>query len=496
MAPRDAGGAEGAEGGGEDAQVMVSFRAAAGMPAALRVAETAFALPASLTRFGLSEVVNHLLSLPRPVPFDFLVQGAFVRGSLSKVLQGLAIGQERTVEVEYVTMLPKPDPSPGVPHDDWVAGVDARAGGAAASCSYDGAVRLVKLRGEPRESSRGAGAAAAAAAQGRVSEEVVATFTGPRTPLSSVALLRSSADEAYAAVAGGKDGRIYGWGLVPEAGGPEGGAWWARPASSGRPHVAFTGVQDGDQCLAAAPPGEEVFASGAADGLVRLWAAPPADFVPDEVDGEEEEGGGRGGGRGKAKRRKVASASAARDTKVVECIATLRKHGQTVTGVCWPAASALYSVALDGVVRKWDAEAQAAASEVAASRALSCVDSASAPGASPDLLAAGSTDGHVRVFDLRAGESTDRGSLLASSLASHAQHVRSIAFCRGRGELLASASYDGTVKVWDLRARVPLHTLTGHEGKVLSVDWVGDTTDLVSGGADKKLLHWQVAPSE
>jgi len=96
----------------------------------------------------------------------------------------------------------------------------------------------------------------------------------------------------------------------------------------------------------------------------------------------------------------------------------------------------------------------------------------------------------VRVFDLRAGESTDRGSLLASSLSSHSQHVRSISFCRSRGELLASASYDGTIKVWDLRARVPLYTLTGHEGKVLSVDWVGATTSLVSGGADKKLLHW------
>lgn len=52
----------------------------------LRVSSAPLVVPARLSRQGLSEVVNHLLGVSKPRPFDFLVVGTLLRSSLSKAL--------------------------------------------------------------------------------------------------------------------------------------------------------------------------------------------------------------------------------------------------------------------------------------------------------------------------------------------------------------------------------------------------------------------------
>jgi WD40 repeat protein len=63
----------------------------------------------------------------------------------------------------------------------------------------------------------------------------------------------------------------------------------------------------------------------------------------------------------------------------------------------------------------------------------------------------------------------------------------------------ASASYDGKVKLWDLRSSIPLHTISAHSDKALSVAFhpnaAGVSTCLVSGGADKQLQVHNIATS-
>ena len=43
-----------------------------------------FMVPASWQRFQLSQLINTALSLPRVVPFDFLIGGTLLRGTLSE----------------------------------------------------------------------------------------------------------------------------------------------------------------------------------------------------------------------------------------------------------------------------------------------------------------------------------------------------------------------------------------------------------------------------
>lgn len=59
------------------------------------VSDEPLELPAKLTRYGLSELVNHLLQQAPPVPFDFLADGELLRTSLRKFMQLRALSGVR-----------------------------------------------------------------------------------------------------------------------------------------------------------------------------------------------------------------------------------------------------------------------------------------------------------------------------------------------------------------------------------------------------------------
>lgn len=51
-----------------------------------------FMIPASWRRYQLSQLINTALSLPRIVPFDFLIRGVLLGGSLSEAANGEVSG--------------------------------------------------------------------------------------------------------------------------------------------------------------------------------------------------------------------------------------------------------------------------------------------------------------------------------------------------------------------------------------------------------------------
>ena len=99
-------------------------------------------MPGALTRYGLSEVVNHLLALDPPKPFDFLVDGELVRTSLRKLLLRKAISAEKTLDVEYIPAVGPPAETSVGKHEDWISAVDGGFAGAIATGCYDGTVGL------------------------------------------------------------------------------------------------------------------------------------------------------------------------------------------------------------------------------------------------------------------------------------------------------------------------------------------------------------------
>jgi hypothetical protein len=72
----------------EDLQIQVRFRSRLSHYA---ITDSIIAIPAGLYRFGLSGIINHLLATTKPIPFDFLIDGQFLRTNVAQFMQAHSI---------------------------------------------------------------------------------------------------------------------------------------------------------------------------------------------------------------------------------------------------------------------------------------------------------------------------------------------------------------------------------------------------------------------
>ncbi|KXZ49330.1 hypothetical protein GPECTOR_22g924 [Gonium pectorale] len=116
------------------------------------------------------------------------------------------------------------------------------------------------------------------------------------------------------------------------------------------------------------------------------------------------------------------------------------------------------------------------------------------------LLAAGSDDADVYVYELREGRGTATfGSgeaanvenwRLKSRLRGHGMNVGDVAWAPD-SRRLATASVDNKVKVWDALSGHCIRTLDGHEGHVKGVAWDPFDFFLASQG-DREVIVWRL----
>jgi WD40 repeat protein/serine/threonine protein kinase/Flp pilus assembly protein TadD len=106
---------------------------------------------------------------------------------------------------------------------------------------------------------------------------------------------------------------------------------------------------------------------------------------------------------------------------------------------------------------------------------------------SPDgsLLASGSVDGIVRIWDVAARQ-------LRAALRGHPAAVWSVAFFPD-GQTLASGSEDGTIKLWDIPTGQERITLTGHPSAVFAVGVAPDGDLLATGSLDGTVRLWRAS---
>jgi WD40 repeat protein len=108
--------------------------------------------------------------------------------------------------------------------------------------------------------------------------------------------------------------------------------------------------------------------------------------------------------------------------------------------------SSALSTHTDNAVRRWDEDFIFHVHSGHLRRVSSVALSASG-----DLLASGSDDGTVKLWDTRSGR-------LLYSLEGHGGMVNSVALSAS-GDLLATGFHDGTVKLWDARSGRVLYCL-------------------------------------
>ena len=109
---------------------------------------------------------------------------------------------------------------------------------------------------------------------------------------------------------------------------------------------------------------------------------------------------------------------------------------------------------------------------------------------SPDgqMLASGSDDNNVRLWNANTGESL-------GILTGHMEEVNSVAFSPD-GQTLASGSDDNTVRLWNANTGEYLRTLTGHSRNVNSVAFSPDGQTFASGSDDNTVRLWNANTGE
>src|SRR5262249_14894284 len=100
------------------------------------------------------------------------------------------------------------------------------------------------------------------------------------------------------------------------------------------------------------------------------------------------------------------------------------------------------------------------------------------------ILASGSRDGTVRLWDVKTGD-------LRRTLGVHTGDVYAVAFAPD-GRLLATGGGDRTVRLWDVRTARVIRMLEGHGDIIRSVAFAPDQRTLASAGVDGTIRLWDV----
>ena len=188
-------------------------------------------------------------------------------------------------------------------------------------------------------------------------------------------------------------------------------------------------------------PAGRVLASGADDGLVRLW-----------------------------------------DIQTQRLIFVFEGHSNRITSVAFsPDGHMLASASYDRTVRLWDIQKRSLIFAFKKhSRPVRSV------AFSPDgrMLASGSDDDTVRLWDIQTQS-------LVFTFEGHSRRVQSVAFSPD-GRMLASASDDRTIRLWNIQKQSLIFVFEGHSSGVLSVAFSPDGRMLASASDDDTVRLWDI----
>jgi ribosome biogenesis protein YTM1 len=103
-------------------ETQVEIRLTTKLPEKFRIPDDKIVVPGSLARLDLSELVNDSLSLETRVPFDFLINNEFLRGSIAVHSAERGILSEKTLEIEYVIAMEEPESREITePQKEWIS---------------------------------------------------------------------------------------------------------------------------------------------------------------------------------------------------------------------------------------------------------------------------------------------------------------------------------------------------------------------------------------
>lgn len=446
-------------------------------------------VPADIRRYGLSRILNSESMLDTgSIPFDFLVNGSFLRSSLEDYLTSNGLSLETNLSLQYVRSLIPPVYEASFEHDDWVSAVDVlsesspsgrwsgdnfqRGQDRVLSASYDGLLRIWNASGH-----------------------VIATSPsgshGGHTASIKAACFLTNSQLASA----GMDRTVRVWKYTE-----------SNDSASGelKPTLELYGHTGSIDSLEVDGASRRIL-TASADGAVGLWSASKASSP--EADASLLPGAHA------SKRRRVNPSVTVAQRGPLALLRGVHGGAPASAAVFDPRdRTVAYSAGQDHAVRTLDLTTGAVVSTLATSHPLLSLCALPSPsggggnGSSP-LLAAGTSARHVTLVDPRAGSAATS----VMTLRGHANKVVSLSRSPDNEYSLVSGSHDGTCRIWDLRSARPAtrdegglgsvseavyvieresrqgrkKAVAGEGCKVFGVVW--DKLGIFSGGEDKKI---------
>jgi ribosome biogenesis protein YTM1 len=347
-----------------------------------------------------------MLDTPAPIPFDFLINGTFLRTTVEEYLTANGLSSESTLNLQYVRSLIPPLYEASFEHDDWVSSIDLLSGNSVTlgqerilSGSYDGLLRVWNKSGQIIATSPGSSAG------GHTSSIKTASFISP-TQIASA----------------GMDFTVRTW-KYSEADDHFSGTL--------KPTLELYGHRGYINSIAT-HAGSSRILSASSDGKIGVWStskdAGPAvsqTLLPS------------------SKRRKTSTSTPQRGP-----LSMIDSHTAPVQAVIFNPvdASVAYSASLDHSIRTIDLTTSSLVDTRTTSHPL--ISLSALPGISHQLLAAGTTARHITLLDPRVSARSTQ----VMTLRGHTNMVSSIAQDPESNYGLVSGSHDGTCRVWDLRS--------------------------------------------
>jgi ribosome biogenesis protein YTM1 len=414
-----------------------------------------------------------MLDTPSAIPFDFLINGTFLRTTIDEYLTSNGLSSETTLNLQYVRSLIPPLYEASFEHDDWVSCVDTlsasspRGSGVALgqerilSGSYDGLLRVWNKSGQAIATS------SSASDGGHTASVKTAKFMTPNQIASA-----------------GMDRTIRVWKYKEAA---------DQFSATLKPTLELYGHKGYIYSIDVHAPSNRIL-SASADDKIGIWSSVPSaspEAPPTLLPSANSN-----------KRRKTSTSTSTAQRGPLSLISG---HSAPVQAVLFNPldATVAYSCSMDHTVRTFDLTTSRCVDTRTTSHPLFSL--AALPGISSQLLAAGNSARHITLLDPRVSSQTTQ----VMTLRGHTNTVSSIVSSPENNYGLISGSYDGTCRIWDLRSTrqgtkeegsgvvgEPVYVIeregstgrkVGGEGvKVFGVAWDTDV-GIISGGEDKKV---------
>lgn len=437
-----------------------------------QIPEAPLYVPTSLKRYGLSEIVNHLLgkdgdsSETKPVPFDFLVDGQMLRTSIDEYLVKNGMSHEHLLTLEYTRSVLPPSFLASFDNDDWISSIDSinKTSRLVTSSnlnilqpkilsgSYDGIVRIYNMSGS-----------------------IEKQFSGHSGAIKSVKWISPSR-----LVSSGNDRQLRLW-KNKEASMPTEEDEDDDDPEEGTTIAILEGHKAPVASLSVEPKTNRILSAGY-DNDICFWSTNHKQMnsiQPMEYDSNTLSSASK-----KRKKLAVQDSTIRRRSP----LSVLQGHKQPVEDVAFDLNDNTvgYSVSQDHTIKTWDLVTSKCVDT--RTTGFSLLSLLQVP--TKNLIVTGSSARHINLHDPRI-TNTSTNQVDSARLVGHDNFVVGLSADPKNDNLFASCSHDGMVKVWDIRSVQPLYTITREESKssqtkIFDVCWDREI-GIVSGGLDKKL---------